>query len=103
MLEWTWCHASTEGGWDVLDLPPSKTCMPINLLGPDNGDIPDDPGHVYRTMGILHTCDNKCGGESGSSFLGMHADNMHDAINKYGHRNGRIPVGEQHPNAKVNA
>jgi hypothetical protein len=66
-----------------------------------NGPIDDDPTHVYRTMGILHTCDNTRCVNPDHLFMGTHTDNMRDAIRKHGHRGGKAHSGEAHHNAKV--
>jgi hypothetical protein len=66
-----------------------------------NGDIPDDPTHVYGTMGVLHTCDNKRCVNPDHLFTGTHGSNMRDAIRKHGHRGGKAKSGEANHNAKV--
>ena len=87
---WLWPRAVSKGGYGVLRIgkAPGKLLYLHRLTWTVwNGTIPD-------SIMVLHRCDVRRCFNPDHLFLGTHADNMKDALNK-----GRICHGEDHADA----
>ncbi len=63
------------------------------------GEIPEDDS-AYRTLHVLHRCDNPKCVNPDHLFLGTHKDNVKDMVAKGRHRFG-IHLGKKNKNAKL--
>lgn len=100
---WHWTGSLNKTGYGQFNLNgdrPILTHRASWLIY--NGEIPANPESAYRTMYVLHRCDNpKCVNPE-HLFLGSQQGNMDDKMEKGRHSYGNA-LGEKHGNAKLTA
>lgn len=98
---WLWLGSLNNKGYGQFNL---KGDRPVPAHRASwfiyKGEIPANPDSAYRTLYVLHRCDNpKCVNPE-HLFLGSQQGNMDDKMQKGRHGYG-VSLGERHGNARL--
>lgn len=97
---WEWNASRTPGGYGQMRFRGTRWLSHRVSWTLFKGEIPEGPG-TYKTLGVLHKCDNPCCINPDHLFLGDQKSNIDDSVNKerWGKRGC---IGEKHGRAALN-
>ena len=92
---WEWLAGQTRNGYGLLKVSGISTRAHRFSWELHHGEIPKDKSY-FKTMFVLHKCDNRLCVNPDHLFLGTAQDNISDMVAK-----GRAAIGETHGRAKL--